>query len=121
VVRRHEALRMVFARSSRGPVARVQPSRPVPLPVISLEGLPERAATAEVRRLVAAEVLGSFDLARGPLLRASLLRLAEHEHALVAVMHHIVSDGWSMGVLLREVGILYRAFAAGESSPLPEL
>ncbi|HKH45215.1 MAG TPA: amino acid adenylation domain-containing protein, partial [Thermoanaerobaculia bacterium] len=121
VVRRHEALRSTFARSARGPVTRVRESRPVPLPVVSLEGLPESAATAEVRRWVAAEALHAFDLARGPLLRFTLLRLDPREHVLITVMHHIVSDGWSMGVLLREVGALYRAFSAGAPSPLAEL
>ncbi|HBL30253.1 MAG TPA: non-ribosomal peptide synthetase, partial [Acidobacteria bacterium] len=121
VVRRHEALRTTFARSARGPVSRVQASRPVPLPVVSLEGLPEGAATSEIRRLVAGEALHAFDLAHGPLLRATLLRRAAHEHVLITVMHHIVSDGWSMGVLLREVGALYRALSAGAPSPLPEL
>ncbi|HKH45887.1 MAG TPA: amino acid adenylation domain-containing protein, partial [Thermoanaerobaculia bacterium] len=121
VVRRHEALRTTFHGSSRGPVSRVLESQPVPLPLISLEGLPESAAEAEVRRLGLAELLRPFDLERGPLLRAILLRLGAREHALIPVMHHIVSDGWSMGVLQREVALLYGAFSRGESSPLPDL
>ncbi|HVT18829.1 MAG TPA: amino acid adenylation domain-containing protein, partial [Thermoanaerobaculia bacterium] len=121
VVRRHEALRTTFARSPRGPVSRVLAHRPVALPVVALEALPEGAAAAEAGRLARAEAAGGFDLARGPLLRATLLRLGARQHVLIAVLHHIVSDGWSMGVLLREVGTLYRAFAAGEPSPLAEL
>ena len=62
-----------------------------------------------------------FDLEQGPLLRAMLLRVSEQEHVLVLVMHHIVSDGWSMGVLVREVAALYEAFSQGRPSPLPEL
>src|SRR5207244_9336218 len=62
-----------------------------------------------------------FDLGRGPLLRGKLLRLGEEEHVLLLSMHHIVSDGWSVGVLVRELGVLYEAYAGGKESPLPEL
>ncbi|HVT17180.1 MAG TPA: condensation domain-containing protein [Thermoanaerobaculia bacterium] len=121
VVRRHEVLRTTFERSPRGPVSQVVARWAVALPVVALEALPESAAAAEAGRLARAEAAGGFDLARGPLLRATLLRLGARRHVLIAVMHHIVADGWSMGVLLREVGTLYRAFAAGEPSPLAEL
>ena len=70
---------------------------------------------------IAAEARRPFDLARGPLLRAGLWRLGETEHVLLLALHHIVSDGWSLGVLVREVTALYPAFAAGLPSPLPEL
>ncbi|HVR09570.1 MAG TPA: amino acid adenylation domain-containing protein, partial [Thermoanaerobaculia bacterium] len=120
VVRRHEALRTTFSRSPRGPVSRVLASQRVPLPMIALDGLPGSAAGAEARRLLAAEALGAFDLEVGPLLRVRLLRLGAREHLLSAVMHHIVADGWSVGVLQREVGLLYGARARGAGSPLPE-
>ncbi|HZF07641.1 MAG TPA: amino acid adenylation domain-containing protein, partial [Thermoanaerobaculia bacterium] len=115
VVRRHEALRTTFSSSNRGPVQTVQADLAVPVPVVSLEGLAEAAQPSEIRRLAVAEARRSFDLSRGPLLRLTLLRLSAREHVLLVTMHHIVSDGWSMGVLLREVMALYAA------SPLPEL
>jgi hypothetical protein len=79
----------------------------------------ERAVTA--RRRAGAIKAEPYDLARGPLLRATLLKLSAEEHVAVVVMHHIVSDGWSMGVLIRELGVLYTAFCAGQPSPLGEL
>ena len=122
VARRHEALRTTFRAygSGRPGVAQViAPPGPVPLPVVDLRRLPDAAAAG--RRLAAAVAGRRFDLERGPLLRALLLRLADEDHTLVLAMHHIVSDGWSMGVLVREVAALYDAFAAGRPSPLPEL
>jgi amino acid adenylation domain-containing protein len=101
LVLRHEALRTTFAVADETRVIQVvSPSLDLPLPVIDL-------AEAEARRVAAAEAARPFDLARGPLLRALLLRTGEEEHLLVLVMHHIVSDGWSMGVLLRELARLY--------------
>ena len=94
---------------------------PLPLPVVDLAGLPAAAREGEARRVAAAEARRPFDLARGPLLRAALLRLGEREHALLLAMHHIVSDGWSMGVLVRELAALYRGVRRGRPSPLPEL
>src|SRR5262249_55511975 len=76
---------------------------------------------AEALRRAAAEARRPFDLARGPLLRVTLLRLAPQEHLVVVVIHHIASDGWSIGVLNREVAALYGAYAADRPSPLPEL
>src|SRR6185295_10903885 len=75
----------------------------------------------EARRLAQEESQRPFDLRTGPVFRSTLLRLDEDDHALVLAMHHIVSDAWSLGVLVREIGELYRAFAAGEASPLPDL
>ncbi|HZF14101.1 MAG TPA: amino acid adenylation domain-containing protein, partial [Thermoanaerobaculia bacterium] len=124
VVRRHEALRTTFEVSSgraRGPVQRVRESLPVPLPLVSLERLPAAEREAEIRRLALREARRSFGLSRGPLLRLTLLRVSRREHVLLVTMHHIVSDGWSMGVLLREVMALYGAFSRGAVSPLPEL
>src|SRR5262249_26511918 len=75
----------------------------------------------EVRHLAMLETRKPFDLTRGPLLRLTVLQLSENKHVLLLTMHHIVSDGWSMGVLMRELTVLYDAFSRGESSPLPEL
>jgi amino acid adenylation domain-containing protein len=121
IVRRHEALRTVFAAQDGVPVQVIQPAAPFPLPLIDLSGLPEHARKEQARVLLAEEAVRPFDLARGPLLRAVLLRLAENDHVLALTLHHIVSDGWSMGILLRELAALYPAFAGGRPSPLPEL
>ncbi|HEX2092675.1 MAG TPA: amino acid adenylation domain-containing protein, partial [Longimicrobiaceae bacterium] len=121
LVRRHEALRTVFAAGPEGPVQVVRPAAPVPLPRVELRGVPEAAREREARRLAREDAARSFDLERGPTLRAALLRLAGDDSALLLSMHHIVSDGWSMGVLFRELSALYDAFARGEPSPLPEL
>ncbi|HEX3527655.1 MAG TPA: amino acid adenylation domain-containing protein, partial [Thermoanaerobaculia bacterium] len=119
VVRRHEALRTVFRQARSGVVQVITPPRPVALPRLDLRGLP--SPEIEAGRLAIQMVRERFDLAQGPLLRALLLRLAGEEHRLVLSMHHIVSDGWSMTVLLREAGSLYGAAVAGLPSPLPEL
>src|SRR5206468_11906410 len=76
---------------------------------------------AALRRLMAEEARLPFDLARGHLFRARLLRLADEDHVLLATLHHIVADGWSLGVLVRELGALYTAFSRNEPSPLPHL
>jgi amino acid adenylation domain-containing protein len=123
VIHRHEALRTTFVVpvGESGPRQVVAPPAERPLPVIDLAGLPEPARRAEAGRLAAAEARRPYDLERGPLLRAALLRLGWDDHRLLLGMHHIVSDAWSMGVLLEEVSALYRAFAAERPSPLPPL
>ncbi len=121
IVLRHEALRTRFDTAGGEPVQVVDPAGPVALPLRDLRALPEAAREAEVRRLVTEEALRPFDLARGPLLRALLVRLAEEEHALLFTLHHVVSDGWSMGVLTREVSEAYAAFTEGRAPALPEL
>ncbi|HEY0512098.1 MAG TPA: amino acid adenylation domain-containing protein, partial [Thermoanaerobaculia bacterium] len=121
VVRRHEALRTSFEERAGYPVQVIAPPDRWGMPLADLSGLPEEARLAEARRLASAEAAWPFDLARGRLLRAVLLRLAAAEHALLLTMHHIVSDGWSMGVLVHEIVALYVAALAGRPSPLPEL
>src|SRR6185436_6747124 len=136
IVRRHEALRTVFAlREDGSPVQVVQSAEPFRLPVVDLSGLPGLSDPADrsdlsdrsdlkarqASVLAREEASRPFDLARGPLLRGVLLRLAEDDQVVALTMHHIASDGWSMGVLVREIGALYAAFAAGQPSPLPEL
>ncbi len=120
VVRRHEALRTTFPERDGAPVQEVAPSGGFALPVEDLSGLGEAAREAEVRRRVAEDAARPFDLGAGPLFRVELLRLAANEHVLLACMHHIVFDEWSVGVLLRELSALYGAFTRGEPSPLPE-
>jgi amino acid adenylation domain-containing protein len=121
VVRRHEALRTTFGEGEGEPVQRIAPRMPVGLPAVDLSRLAAAGRGEAARELARREARRSFDLARGPLLRAVLLRLGAAEHRLLVTVHHVVFDGWSMGVLVREVGALYRAFAAGQASPLPDL
>ncbi|HVR07369.1 MAG TPA: amino acid adenylation domain-containing protein [Thermoanaerobaculia bacterium] len=127
IVRRHEVLRTTFEVWDETPWQRVHAAAApgagqAPGPwMVDLEAVPAEAREAEARRLVRAEARRPFDLARGPLLRAGLLRLGERDHLLLATLHHIAGDGWSLGVLTRELGALYRAYAAGRPSPLPEL
>jgi amino acid adenylation domain-containing protein len=122
IVRRHEVLRTTFARKNGQPVQLIDSNAAVTLPVIDLSGLAEDERETQTKELAAQEARKSFDLEKGPLVRVTLLRLAPQEHVLLLTMHHIISDGWSMGgVFFRELATLYRAFAAGEPSPLPEL
>ncbi|HKH45555.1 MAG TPA: amino acid adenylation domain-containing protein, partial [Thermoanaerobaculia bacterium] len=112
VVRRHEALRTTFPVIGGRPVQRIVPELTVPLPLVDLTGHPE----AEDRWIDEA-LHEPLDLTAGPLVRALLLRLGPEEHTLVLNLHHILFDGWSGGVILRELATLYRAFASGEASP----
>jgi amino acid adenylation domain-containing protein len=121
IVRRHEVLRTVFVEQSGDPVQLVQPATRRGLDVIDLATLPAAARELEMARIAAEEAARPFDLARGPLMRTALLRLDDRCHALVMNLHHIVSDGWSAGVLVREIGALYATARAGRPSPLPEL
>ncbi|WP_048441569.1 condensation domain-containing protein, partial [Caenimonas sp. SL110] len=114
IVRRHEALRTRFVTTEGQARQQIDAQFAWSLPVIDVQ-------EADVQGLAQAEAGKPFDLACGPLLRTTLLRLSAQEHVVLVTMHHIVSDGWSMGVLVRELAALYEAFAAGRSSPLPEL
>jgi amino acid adenylation domain-containing protein len=121
VARRHASLRTRFEVVGGAPIQVVEPEPRVELSLVDLSHLPAAAREEEARRLAGAEASAPFDLARGPLLRTRLLRLAGDDHVFLLTMHHIVSDGWSMGVLVQEVTALYQAFAAGRPSPLPDL
>jgi amino acid adenylation domain-containing protein len=115
LVARHGSLRTTFPERDGEPVQRIADHVDADLPRIDLQGLPEAPRDAEVLLLAQAEALAPFDLTRGPLLRTRLVRLDARDHLLLLSIHHIVSDGWSMGVLVRDVIALYR----GE--PLPAL
>ncbi|HST60941.1 MAG TPA: amino acid adenylation domain-containing protein, partial [Longimicrobium sp.] len=121
IVRRHEALRTVFAEVDSSPVQVVAPFGGFTLPVEDLSGLSEADREAAVRGRAGEEAARPFDLAAGPLFRAALLRLGAEEHVLLLTLHHIVSDGWSTGVLFGELSALYAAYGEGGDSPLPEL
>lgn len=112
IVRRHEVLRTTFTTIDGEPRQIVAEPRPLSLPV--LDGI-------DLQHTLEAEAQRPFDLQRGPLLRARLLRITPQEHVLLLTLHHIVSDGWSTGILVRELESLYGAFTAGEPSPLAEL
>jgi amino acid adenylation domain-containing protein len=121
LVRRHEALRTTFVLDGDKTVQVIAEPRWRPLPVIDLRALPAGEREAEARRIAAEEAGIPFDLAAGPLFRATLLHLADEESVVVGCAHHIVSDGWCADILTRELGILYVAFLRGAPSPLPEL
>jgi len=121
IVRRHEALRTVFAEVEGRPVQRVQPFDGFALAVEDVSRGGPAEAEGEMARRFADEAGRGFDLSRGPLVRARLLRLGRGDHALVLVLHHIVCDGWSLSVLYRELSALYHAFSRGLPSPLREL
>jgi amino acid adenylation domain-containing protein len=121
VVRRHEALRTVFDAVGGEPVQIVLPDLALPLAVIDLRHLDRELQDAEVVRLAAEMAQRPFDLARGPLLRTALLRRDREDHVFLLVMHHIISDGWSLGIFWRELIALYNAFYINRPSPLPDL
>jgi hypothetical protein len=121
VVRRHESLRTTFDVVDGRRVQVIAPTLILRLPLIDLRALDETGREAETRRQVYEEARRLFDLKHGPLIRVTLLQLAEEEHAVLLTMHHIISDGWSMAVLTQELAALYEAFSTGRVSPLPEL
>ncbi|HEU4556335.1 MAG TPA: amino acid adenylation domain-containing protein, partial [Longimicrobium sp.] len=121
IVRRHEALRTVFREVDGSPVQVIAPFGGFTLPVEDLSNLSQADRETAVRRRADEEAQWAFDLAAGPLFRAALLRLGAEDHVLLFSMHHVVSDGWSMGVFFRELSALYAAYREGRGSPLPEL
>ena len=121
IVQRHEALRTVFPAVDGHPVQLVLARIDLPLEVIDLALIPETEREARAQELTDLEGSRPFDLSTGPLTRTVLLRLANDEHWLLVLTHHMVFDGWSVGLFARELAALYEAFADGKPSPLPEL
>jgi amino acid adenylation domain-containing protein len=121
VVRRHEALRTTFGERDGAPVQTIAPFRGFVLPVEDLSALDADAREAQAARRAADDAASPFELATGPLLRASLLRLDADEHVLLLNFHHVISDGWSTGVFFRELSALYAAHRDGTDAPLPDL
>src|SRR5262249_39415074 len=117
----HEALRTRIEVQDGQPVQVIEEWEALSLDVSDLTSLPRKEREETARRTAREEAGIGFDLRRGPLLRVRLLRLEEAQHVLLYTMHHIVSDGWSIGILSREVRELYRAYCTGRSSPLKEL
>jgi amino acid adenylation domain-containing protein len=121
ILERHEALRTHFELEGGHPVQVVGPAVPLEMPLVDLSGMPGDKGENEALRLCNAEAQRPFVLRREILFRAMLFRLAEKDHLLFLNVHHIVADGWSVNVLVRELTILYQAFTDGKSSPLPPL
>jgi amino acid adenylation domain-containing protein/non-ribosomal peptide synthase protein (TIGR01720 family) len=121
IIDRHAALRTTFVVRDGTPLQTVTPHLELPLSMVDLTELPGDRREAEVQQRAVIEADAPFDLSNGPLLRAQLLRLTEDEYVLLLTMHHIISDGWSMGVFVRELVELYRAYSTGQESPLAEL
>jgi amino acid adenylation domain-containing protein len=121
IVRRHEVLRTTFTVVDGQPIQVIAPSLTLKIPLVDLQALPETEREAEVLRLAAQETQLPFDLAHGPMLRVTLVKLGLSEHVLLLTMHHIVFDAWSQGVFIQELAALYDAFDGGQPSPLPEL
>ena len=117
---RHESLRSLFVTVAGKPQVKLLPAT-TPLPLIDHDLRVQADASAELVRLVKAEALAPFDLTQGPLIRGRLIRLVDDEHVLLLTQHHIASDGWSIGVLSRELSALYRAFQKDQPNPLPAL
>ena len=121
IVNRHETLRTTFSTVDGEVMQVVSPSASLELSKIDLSDLPESERGSELLQIVKQTASHPFDLAAGPLMRTLLLRLSEHEHVIAITMHHIISDGWSLNIFVREMVILYNAYVKGEESPLDEL
>ena len=119
--RRHESLRTTFREVDGQPMQIIAPTPNLTVRELDLQHLPEAAREAEAVRLAYAEAHTAFDLATGPLIRATVIRLGPDDYAWLWTMHHIISDGWANGVLISEIVALYTAFLAGQGSPLPPL
>jgi len=121
ILQRHEALRTVFPVKNGEPVQQVLSAWTLTPAVIDLRALPLQQQEAEARKLAAAEAQKNFNLAAGPLIQAVLLQLSESDHILLLLMHHIIFDGWSEGILLEELKSLYNANSTSQPENLPEL
>lgn len=121
IIKRHEVLRTTFRLVNGEAVQEIALQSTWDLPIINIEHLSDKNWEAEVKEFAAEEAKKPFNLAKGLLVRATLLRLSEEEHILLVIMHHIITDGWSCGVFLRELSTLYAAFSKNQPSPLPKL
>ena len=121
IVRRHQVLRSAFRIQDGCVVQVIRPPQPLKFPVVDLSTISETEREAKALHLALDDARRPFELSRGPLLRAKLLHLNPEDHLFLLTTHHIVSDDWSMGILLRELSLVYGAFAAGQSSPLSDV
>jgi amino acid adenylation domain-containing protein len=121
IIRRHESLRTTFVEQNGQPVQHIADSVTISIPVLDLRQFPEEERADKERQALAEEMRLPFDLAHGPLIRAKLITRGEQDHLLLLMLHHIVSDGWSMIVLSRELQEIYTALAANRTASLPDL
>ncbi|MCT7951957.1 amino acid adenylation domain-containing protein [Ancylothrix sp. C2] len=121
IISRHEALRTTFAAIEGEPMQIISPRLNIPLKILNLQELPKTERESKAKKLAELESEQPFNLATGPLIRTSIIQLEETENILLLSMHHIISDDWSVGVLIRELGTIYKALAENQPSPLPEL
>ncbi|TCP59055.1 amino acid adenylation domain-containing protein [Tumebacillus sp. BK434] len=121
VIRRHEALRTTFPVTDGTPTILIHQELSVPITALDVRDVPEGEREEAAKRLAREEAKRPFDLIHGPLVRVTTIRKADEEHLLLFTLHHIISDGWSLGVLINEFSVLYASFKNGLPSPLPEL
>ncbi|HLO85983.1 MAG TPA: amino acid adenylation domain-containing protein [Nostocaceae cyanobacterium] len=121
LIQRHEVLRTSFLMVDGYPVQAIAPTLTVKIPVVDLRELQNTQQAVEIQRQISESALHPFDLATAPLLRLTILKLGENSHLLLVTIHHIISDGWSMGILVKELSNLYLNLSSAISSPLPEL
>jgi hypothetical protein len=121
LIRRHEILRTSFPTVEGRPVQVVHPPHPMHLPLFDLRALPADEREAEVQRFISKEGHETFDFLQEPLMRVTLLWIGDEEYVLVLAEHHLIHDGWTQGVLMRDFAAIYSAFHSGQPSPLPDL
>jgi non-ribosomal peptide synthetase component F len=121
IVARHEALRTTFSHKQGNPVQSVRLAGSLTLPIVDLQPVPAEVREQHLRELMGEEERKPFDLAHGPLLRMTLYRLSPEEHVFLVNMHHIVSDGWSINIFLKELAQFYSTAVQGKKVALPEL
>ncbi|MBD0385365.1 MAG: hypothetical protein ICV54_02245 [Nostoc sp. C3-bin3] len=121
LVQRHEVIRTTFAIVQEQAMQVIAPNLEFKIPIVDLQDLPENQQQQQIQTLITEEQAHPFNLAQGPLLRVTLLRLNPKDHVMLFSMHHIISDGWSMGILIQEIAKLYEAFSTGKTPVLPEL
>lgn len=121
IIRRHESLRTTFATHNKEPVQIIRPKFEMKSSFIDLSYLSCDIRENAAMLLAKEEAQRAFDLSNGPLIRTRIFRLSDNDHLVIFTLHHIISDGWSVGVIIREIIILFDAFSAGKHSPLPEL
>jgi hypothetical protein len=121
IARRHASLRTTFGIADNQPAQFISPIEPVRFPVTDLSDLAIAERESRMKDFALTEAQRPFDLAHGPLWRVQLVRLGATEHVLLLSLHHIIGDGWSLGLLVNELCTLYQAFSSGRPSPLPDL
>jgi hypothetical protein len=121
VISRHETLRTRYVTEAGTPYQVIEPATEVSLPLVDLSYLDESRAREEADNVSRQEMGRALDLEAGPVMRGKLIKVSEQEHELVIVLHHIAADGWSVGLMLQEIAVLYESISTGNPSPLPEL